>query len=248
PDLFGPTMARMAATGFPLRLFGESARWATAAESHANRFDTARRLSALANDMRFRWSRNWHDAALRRPSAYARLQQSPEIRAEFSVIAETVPDPEPVFIARQLAYTEARGTQHALAVVAYWLDNNLYPRALAATRPRYLPQLTADPFDPDRDLGREPPFQYFVPMRDQAALFAPNEEITPHEIVIVVPDQANFSIRLRDDQFVVYSVGGDGTPQFAREVENTHNAARGRDYLIWPPVLTFVRDDLVQRQ
>ncbi|MEN0021623.1 MAG: hypothetical protein AAF747_12170, partial [Planctomycetota bacterium] len=115
PDLFGPTMARMAATGFPLRLFGESARWATAAESHANRFDTARRLSALANDMRFRWSRNWHDAALRRPSAYARLQESPEIRAEFSVIAETVPDPEPVFIARQLAYTEARGTQHALA-------------------------------------------------------------------------------------------------------------------------------------
>src|SRR5690606_32141694 len=93
---------------------------------------------------------------------------------------------------------------------------------------------------------RRPPLVFFVPVRDTKDRFPPTGTVPPHEISIISPDAPNVSIRLREDQFVLFSVGADGASSWADEVQNTPDAPAGRDYLLWPPVLSIVRETMQQ--
>jgi hypothetical protein len=106
-------------------------------------------------------------------------------------------------------------------------------------------QLDADPFNPNRARGALPPFEFFVPIRDQS--FGPREEPKPHSVSIFMPDKANFDLKFGQDQFLVYSVGSDGAKNFATKVDNTTAKSPGADYLVWPPIKSLYRQHLIDK-
>lgn len=242
-ERFAPAMSRLASGERPLRLFSERARWRDAADAHADWFDTEEALRGVEADFSFRWSRGWHDTAMKQAFAYAEVLSEP---TRLAVVAQAVPDVRELFNLRQIATTEGRGTRHALGMLAFVLDNANFPRELAAIRPRYIDEVSDDPFNPDRVAGRIPPLHYFVPMRDTKDRFGTREEVRPHRITALIPDSANVAIQLRDDEFVLCSTGADGERHWADEVQNSVDAPSGRDYLLWPPVLSILRQHLEQ--
>ena len=121
--------------------------------------------------------------------------------------------------------------------------NKTLAPTIASIRPKWLKQLDADPFNPNRARGNQPPLEFFVPIRDQPR--GEREEAKPHEVNVFVPGGANFLVRFKDDQFILYSVGRDGAKNWASRVQNTWELATGADYLIWPPVLSLYRQHLI---
>ena len=119
------------------------------------------------------------------------------------------------------------------------------PPAITSVRPRWVKSFEADPFNPSRARGELPPLQYFVPIRDQT--FGPREEPKPHAVSVFMPDQANFDLKFKQDQFLIYSVGSDGAKNFASKVQNTSSRVLGADYLIWPPIKSLYRQYLMDK-
>lgn len=240
--VFGSVLASLGSVDRPLRLFSETARWRDTASQHANWFDTTDTLRKIGDDYRFRWSRSWWDAVHRPPTTYATLQSNPD---KYAAIFAALPELEGLYLSRLRSVTESRGTRHALGVMAFARDTGNLPTSLAATRPRYVPRLDDDPLNRTRFTGGEPPLEYFVPIRDTARGRDARDQGQPHEVVIINPDGTDVAFRLREDQFVLYSVGSDGQKNWAEEVQNTMDAPSGRDYLFWPPVLSLLRQDLI---
>lgn len=245
-ELFASTMARLASNKRPLRLFGEAARWEQVAASHANWFDTSDALTAIRGDYEFRWPRDSTDPLLDRPFAVARYADNPVLGDATATVTQTLPDMRNLFDKRFLLRVELVGTRQALGLVGFERENGSYPLDLSAIRPRFVVQIAPDPFAPPSGAGSARPLYFFVPIRDTRDRFSDRQTVPPHEITVLVADAPNVSIRLRDDQFVLYSVGPDGSRQWADEVQNSIDAPPGRDYLLWPPVLSIVRDTLVQ--
>jgi hypothetical protein len=54
-------------------------------------------------------------------------------------------------------------------------------------------------------------------------------------------------VRLKDDIFALYSLGSDANDDFTRRVQNTAVVLRGADYLLFPPVLSLHRQNLIDR-
>lgn len=235
---FGTTMARLRSADRPLRLFGESAKWDAVADRQKNWFDIREELNRVGNDWTSRWTLDWNDPRMTQAFEYRGLGSFS------SVIQGTLPDLSRLFELRQIVRAEAVATRHALGVYGYKLVNGQWPPTLAAIRPTWVPQLEADPFNPRRDRGAKPPLEFFVPIRDTRAQFGEREDPKPHEISIVMPEGGNFARRIGDDQFVLYSVGGNGGKDWARRVQNTGENIAGADYLAWPPVLSLQRQYL----
>jgi hypothetical protein len=240
-DRFAQTMARVQSSDRPLRLFGESARWRDAAEMHADWFATNEVLNSLRSDYEFRWDRDPFDPLVSGPYVVQRLGSTPA-----TAVTAALPDMRDLFVLRQVLRTELTGTRDALGLAAFHEVNGSYPLDLSGIRPTFVEQIGIDPFDPAVADGRSPPLRFFVPVRDTADRFRGRTVVPPHEISILVQYAPNASILLREDQFVLYSVGADGAAGWADEVQNSPDAPAGRDYLLWPPVLSVVRDTLVQ--
>ncbi|VAX39029.1 hypothetical protein MNBD_PLANCTO03-1373 [hydrothermal vent metagenome] len=246
PELFAPTMARLASTRRPLRLFGEAARWKQIANTHADWFVTNKTLISLRDDYAFRWTRSRFDRLLAQPFVVERFVGNEMVRDAVAVVTRSVPDMRDLFTLRLLLRVELIGTRDALGLVGFYVENNAYPLDLSAIRPRFVPELEIDPFNPSVTDERKPPLEFFVPIRDTKDRFSARGTVPPHEISVIVPDAPNVVIRLRDDQFVLFSTGADGAADWADEVQNTPDAPSGRDYLLWPPVLSIVRETLTQ--
>lgn len=242
-ELFAPTMARLGSTERPLRLFGEQSRWREAASVHAARGASEEMLTNIRSDFEFRWPRSWHDPIQTQPVTFERLTTSSLRRESWAVLTESVPDMRELATLRQLLRVEVVGTRQALGLLGFFAENKAFPRDVSAIRPRFVPIMEADAYNPDLANNRKPPMQFFVPMRDTKDRFG-GRDVEPHEINLLDEHAPNVSVRLRDDQFVVYSVGPDGARQWADEVQNTPDSPSGRDYLIWPPRLTLVRQAL----
>lgn len=245
PELFASTMARMESTERPLRLFGESARWRDAAQTHVGWNATNEALNAIRNDFTFRWDLSPFDPLMAQAFTIEGMGSNPYMRDNMAVVMRSVPDMRDLFVDRQILRTELLGTQNALGLVAFNTQNGRYPLDLSGIRPRYIKDVGIDPFNPSVAEGRQPPLVFFVPVRDTADRFTGRPTTPPHEISILVEDAPNVSVLLREDQFVLYSVGADGAGQWADEVQNSADAPPGRDYLIWPPELSVVRDTLI---
>lgn len=246
PELFAPTMARLASTKRPLRLFGEAARWEQISAAHADWFVTSKTLSSLRDDYEFRWPRSGYDPLLAQPFVVERFVSSDLVRDAIAVVTRSVPDMRELFTRRLLLRVELIGTRDALGLVGFYAENNAYPLDLSGIRPRFVPELEIDPFNPSVADGRKPPLVFFVPIRDTKDRFPPQGTVPPHEISVIVSDAPNVAIRLRADQFVLFSTGADGAADWADEVQNTPDAPSGRDYLLWPPVLSIVRETLTE--
>jgi hypothetical protein len=163
------------------------------------------------------------------------LQESKE-KEKFAAIVLSTPDLSDLAELRQVVRTELVGTRTSLALVAFLRSQNKPARQITAIRPQWVPAVEADPFNPERANGAQPPLEYFVP------------QATGHEVSIVytAPDLGNvpFAVTLKDDVFVLYSRGSDNTRNSAQRVQNTPDVVQGADYLIWPPTLSLYRQYL----
>lgn len=238
--IFAPTLARLGSNEHPLRLFGESTRLAAVAAMQADKLDAEAELPKVFDDFSGRWRVDWWDRRMKQPYHLSLMDQS-----RFATIAAAAPNLERLIWARQWARTEAVGTRQALAVAGYFVLNRTWPPTVESTRPRFVRAIEADPLNPDRAAGRIPPMEYFVPNTVNARPLGPRDEPRPHRLEVVITEGVNFAAFVPSDNFVMYSVGADGARGWADQVQNTA-AAKGADYLLWPPLLTLERAYLKQ--
>ncbi|MCB9846652.1 MAG: hypothetical protein H6811_11790 [Phycisphaeraceae bacterium] len=239
PETFVPTMARLSAGNRPMRLFSEMPRWEMVTRvGQAPRAAAMSALRAIYDDMEVRWNRrNPWDAIMRQPLEIRRRRLGNLVAV--GQVVRGLPD---LFSLWQALRLEAVGTRHALALAGYALRNGAMPPNETAVRPLWLQQMESDPLvDPlqgGTGRGAAANLRYFVPERDTQG--------QPHEINVVTPGAPNFRKRLRRDDFVLYSVGTDSQAGWAREVQNTMDPVLGADYLIWPPVMSLLREEQVR--
>lgn len=142
-----------------------------------------------------------------------------------------------LFELRQIVRVEIVGSRTALGMLGYYYANRSVPPSIAALRPRFITAVDADPFNNERiDVGAVPPLYLLRPIVDTQG--------RPHNMTIVVENRDNFSVPLKDDVWVLYSVGSDNLPNLARVVQNTWKRVTSADYLIWPPVNSLYRQYL----
>lgn len=238
PNVFASTMSRMGSSEYPLRLFGESARWQAVAGTQKNWFEVNDQLPKLYGDWELRWRLDPFDKLMEKPFVYAALD-----RAGYAVLDATAPDMGRLFTLRQQLQVEIAGTRQALAILAYTSYTKGFPPLISSVRPRWIKTLSVDPYNPNRARGAVPPLEYFVPVRDQKV--SARGETKPHEVKVFVAGGSNFDLKFRDDQFLLYSTGRDGANNYAARVDNRPDAGVGTDYLIWPPVQSLYRQHLM---
>lgn len=238
-DLFAKTMARMRTADRPLRLFAEASRFESAGAEQADWFETRDMIESVFNSWSARWSLSPFDRQQSLPFTWDQLD-----RTRFAVITAATKDMSVLFEHRQEFETEAVGTRHALAVLGYFYELGVFPPTASSVRPRWLEKIEADPFNPNRALGNVPAMKFFVPIRDDRPV-GERDTPQPHEMNVYPMAGVNFALRLRDDQFILYSVGRDGVDDHAEDVTDNPFGQTG-DYLIWPPVLSLYRTHLIQ--
>ena len=231
-------MARLASTARPLRLFAEAARWDAVAKSHGDAAETSKQLGAVYADLASRWPLEPFDPRMALVSDYEKMN-----KARFAMLAGIVPELTLLFNDRQVLRTQAVGTRCALGVMSFYYGSKGWPPQLESIRPRYLAVIEADPFNADRARGKQPPLEYFVPIRDQQKLGGGDPK--PHEINVVVGDQ-NFQVKVGSDQFVLYSVGPNGAKDWAKDVSGEPPKGAIGDLLIWPPITSLLRQRQVE--
>lgn len=237
-DQFGAILASLSKGDKPLRLFGEAARWESAAMMHADVFETREALDNAYNDFAARWGLEYFDPMLSLRPDYRKLNPM-----RFAAVLATLPDMTPLFVERQALKTEAVGVRTALAVLGYTLDTGQIPRSVASTRPRYIPALESDPYNEEgRFAGRARELQFFVPARDLPVDRSTGPQ--PHRISVVMRDGANFQAPIDPHEFIIYSVGPDNRDGFANRVSEEMREHFVGDYLIWPPILSLHRQHL----
>lgn len=246
PARFGPTMAKLGASEYPLRLLGESARWRRAAATHADQIDTTDALNGAFNDFANRWPLPAFDRRMAQPFAYRAYRAA---GSRFAVIEATLPDMSALFDLRRQLRVEAIGTRLSLAHLGRFYAQRAFAPSVEAVRPAWLRAMEPDPYKVPSVRGDAPPMEFFVPIRDIRRPLGPRETPQPHEMNIVIPERGeNFNVNLGQDQFIVYSVGSDNADNAAARIQNTTQVIEaGADYLIWPPVLSLYRQRLVEK-
>lgn len=234
---FATTMARLRTAERPLRLFAEASRFESTGDDQADWFKTRDMIDTVFDSWSARWTLNPFDRQLSLPYAYDDLN-----RRQYQVIAASTTDLSVLYDLRRVFETEVVGTRDAMALLGYFYELHKFPPAISSVRPRWMSSIEADPFNPNRALGRLPAMEFFVPVRD--AYVADERDVRkPHRMNVYSPGGENFSIMLRDDQFVLYSVGRDGMKNLAEDVSIDPDAVTG-DYLIWPPMYSLYRTHL----
>lgn len=234
---FPTTMATLTSSEQPLRLFSEAAQWKSAGTGHADWYATNEEVKKLSDDYSKRWPLEWFHTLNSLP--FERDKLDPTM---FAVLSATVPQMSELFNLRQAVRTEIVGTRAALAIVGSFYARKTFPPKLSSIAPEWMERLDIDPFNPQLQNANRPPLEYFVPMRDQVV--DPKSEPQPHEMTIIGDNGSNFSIMLKDDTAVIYSVGADNRKGWAKRVQNTVEKAPDVDYLIWPSELSLYRQHL----
>lgn len=239
-ETFAATMSMLATTKRPLRLFAESAKWDQVATLNVTWFDAQEQLKKIYDDWTSRWPLGPFDRRMALRFEYDKMN-----KAKYAVVAAVVPDMSVLFNNRQVTRTQIVGTRASLGVVAFSLRHKAFPPTLAAIRPAFLKRLDADPFNPNRERGAEPPLEYFVPIRDQK--FSERETPRPHTMnVFPTGTTENFKVSIGKDQFIVYSVGPNGAKEWADRVSAEPAKDAIGDMLIWPPVISLARQNLIE--
>jgi hypothetical protein len=238
---FATTMSRLGSTEHPLRLFSEAARWRTVAADQAVWFDARDRTKGVFDDWTMLWGTDWFDRRMKNPTAFSRLDKQ-----KFAAIDASTPDMFELLQLRQVARVEGVGTRLSLALVGVVMTNKVLPPVCQAVRPLWMKVMEADPYNIERANGAQPPLEYFVPIRDQRRTERQQRE--PHTMEVFTPNgEDNFTVKLFDDVFVLYSWGSDNHRDFAKRVQNTWKTVQGADFLIWPPYLSLYRQHLLDR-
>lgn len=232
---FAATMSRLGSSKHPLRLFSESGRWRSIASTQDRKAQVAEKVRGVFDDWNNRWNlKSRFDPKMSVASTFSQMDASSN-----SIITTAAPDLGVLLDLRDLARVEGIGTRNALGIMGFATINKSFPPQLAAIKPAWVPSLEADPFNnTNLTRGGVPPLEYFVPMSQAAAAF--DGAGSPHKMKVFAAG-ANFEVSLRGDVFVLYSWGSDLEKNNANSVENVAKRVEGADYLMWPPVLSLLR-------
>lgn len=238
-DVFASTMARAGAGDRPLRLFSETAKWREIGSAQAGKKEMTDQVQRVNDDWAARWQLDSFDPRMGLAFAYDSMD-----KRSFGLADTAVRKLGELFPERETLRVEAVGTRTALGVYGYVQTTRTLPPTIFSIRPRFSTESDTDPMNPNRELGRKPPLQYFVPIRDTRDQFQ-GGAAEPHLMTVIIPNAENFQVRIGEDQFIVYSVGGDGARNWARLIENSPTPVPNADYLIWPPRESLVRQHLL---
>lgn len=246
---FVPTMTRITSGGRPLRRFAATSEWAALVGVQEDWFDAQDALKHVSDDWRKRWDLPRFDPVHALPFEAERIDREKlsAVVVGLRLKREASKDDlgSRLWGLRTLLELERAGTRVAMSVVGQYNETGIFPKVLNALRPRWVEDIEPDALNSDREFGRVPALEYFVPIRDAYVKDRRRDEPKPHEMEVFPDDGTNFVVELRDDQFVLYSVGGNRTNDFARRVSQNERAEVG-DYLIWPPLLSLDREHLRQ--
>ncbi|HYE03567.1 MAG TPA: hypothetical protein VD963_10075 [Phycisphaerales bacterium] len=236
PETFAATLARISVEDRPLRLFAEAARWERVQDQAAGWFEVMEALNRVYDDWVKRWSLSPHDPLLNTSSDFQKIVVG---QLKYAPLAQVLGDTDKLFRARRMLEVEASGTRMAFGVYGYFLQHRVFPPALTSIRPSFVSAVENDPFDHSRRTLR-----YFVPIRDTPE--GEHGDLRPHEMRVFPPKPyAPFSLSFREPtQFILYSRGPDGDDSFARDVTQSEE---GGDYLLWPPLVSLLRKNLVDQ-
>lgn len=239
-------MSRYSAGDRPLRAFSESARWEALAKLHAPARESSEALAMIYGDWERRWVTfrlNRYDATLRVETDYSKLDKT-----KFAVLDATMRDQGSLFFWFDLINVEAMGTRQSLGVYGFKRRGGNWPPDITATRPMFVRAREIDPFD----LARFNSLRLFVPGARRAAVepFNPQlaETLPRQHVMDVFPEvlQNKFkpvNVTLDASTFVLYSAGPNGTYDGCiRATQMADDAQNRGDYLLWPPVLSLVRE------
>lgn len=235
---FPNTFAVVAAGNRPLRRFSENAKWDGIRALHANTADTTKAVNDVFGDWEHRWELRTGDPLLDLATDYQQLD-----KVKFAMADLVLGDLGSLFPIRAQLRAEAVGTRGALAVQGFKILQRSFPPSLEGTTPAILPTLRilVDPFDKNLKEDTAKRVQYFRPTKD-----TPKEHtirLFPKVAGISYP---NFEIKLREDNFVLYSAGPDGVHNGMSLATQMTADVKG-DYLIWPPMLSLVRQNLSEQ-
>ncbi len=235
PAVFAPMLAESASRANPLRLFSETARWDSIADIHGNDAETREALANVYGGWYQRWKLKQWDPTLKLRGDFDKLDT-----VKFAVVRMLVGDLSPLFDLRTRLRVELGGTRLSLAINGFCIgQKGTFPRDPTSVRPAFLPNIDLDPLS--RVEGTV--YKYFVPVRD--AIPDPINPVQDHTLnVIPGSNFPNFSRRLNAEYFVLYSAGPDGDFDGAKRLTQMNEEDKA-DYLIWPPVISLLREKLV---
>ncbi len=229
---FAAVLSKVDAQDSPLRRFSSAAYWDRLRGRHQGWDDTQQMSAGIFRDFAKRWSLSPKDPYLRTQSDYAKFVAR---GAPFAMLRLKMDHAEDLFDLRRTIRTEWAGLRAGLGVYAYDLQFRSLPPDAAAVSRDFLEGLGI-PQDPY--MTSVAALWYFVPQRDTPIKDKPYEmKIYPGG------DMPNFTYPIGSDQYVIYSVGRDGRPQGASVVLQDQAGAPG-DYLLWPPLISLVRQRL----
>lgn len=249
-DVYLSTMVRLGGSDRPLRRFAGASRWAGTAANQADWYEVNDEIERVYSGWSGRWDLNPFDPVLKLPFAIDTVE-NPDAYAVIMEPALVTTDEgrqvsgSELFDLRRVLKVERVGTRQALAVVGRYYETELFPPQISSVRAQWLGgTLGADAFNENRQGGREPPMEFFVPVRD-AFVADRRAEAQPHRMEVFPGDGTNFGVTLFADQFLLYSVGPNGAKDWADRVSQDRDALIG-DYLLWPPVLSLHRAHLIE--
>lgn len=238
-DTFGPLLARAASSERPLRLFSAAAFWDGVRSAHADRKKTLDILAASQADWSKRWELKAFDPILVSAGTFRRrIATTPE----FTALQVGLSDVDGLFALREELRVEAAGTRATLGVYGFWLKFRNLPPGLPSVRPDFVQSVDSDTFS-----RTTKNLEFFVPMRDtpKGSDGSPQE----HKMIVQSPSGlATFTVPLRDDIFVMYSVGPDDANGNALRATQSYRAKLGEpsgDYVLFPPMISLERQRLL---
>jgi hypothetical protein len=246
---FATVMARVGSHDRPLRLLSESAYWESVRPLHEGWYASMDMLvgkdhKARNGGLRYDWEKRWnlspHDSYNKLESDYGRYVANGPRFAVLRAVLSGIKDLYPMKTALR---TELAGTRMSLAVYGYWREHNAsFPPDISAIRPAYVREVDSDPYATTRR-----PISFFVPIRDNIPRQDPRKDPVPWMVHCYPPKPYDsFVIPLRDDTFVLYSVGPDDTSVNAKDATQQDPELEG-DYLLWPPMLSLIRQHLIDK-
>lgn len=240
-DRYVPTMVRIATTDRPLRRFSAASVFEADLGRQKDWFD----IEDVLADVFKSWDKAWlldpQDPVLALPFAW----QTDIVSDQTRVVRVGVGgDMGELFRLRTLVELERVATRQSLGLLGRFYVTGIFATAIDGIRPRWVPELEADPLNPDRGRGRKPPLVYFRPVTDYYVADK-RETPKPHTMEVFPGDGTNFEVTLHEDQFLLYSVGKNGVDDRGTRMSRDPESLVG-DYLVWPPMLSLHRTHLRQ--
>lgn len=249
-DEFVAIVAQVSAGTQPLRVFSESAKWDAIAKIHANSADTLRTLEGIYTDWSKRWNLSMWDPLQRTATEYQKLDKT-----QFALIDSTSRDIAGLFDKRRVLLVESQGTRAALGIYGFRRWQNTFPPHITAIRPMFIERREVDPFDKERYES----LRYFVPglRQQEIARYRPDvvRETRQRHVMQVFPEmlgtryEPSFEVSLDATTFVLYSAGPNGLYDgMIRATQMQPDEQNRGDYLLFPPILSLVRENLIQQR